>query len=182
MNSVNLLVQNYVSSVRTESLTNLMLFVSSIFNFSTLFFIVIILISILIYIFKSHRDHLKLFLVSTLTTPFIVYLLKYWFNVSRPTNPVIDAFGQSFPSYHTTEATVLFVILMYIFDDYFKSFGRIVFNSLCTLFVFTVAFSRIYLGVHWFSDVFVGVLLGAFISYMSIKIFKYVRNVQVLRL
>jgi len=39
-----------------------------------------------------------------------------------------------------------------------------------------VAFSRVYLGVHYLSDVFVGGLLGSFIAYISFLFYRKVKN------
>jgi undecaprenyl-diphosphatase len=102
----------------------------------------------------------------------ITYFLKIFFDVSRPSMAVISVLGQSFPSYHAVAATIFFLMLIYIFDDYLKSAIRFVFNFACIFMIFAVSFSRIYLGVHWFSDVFAGVILGGFIVYFSIKIFR----------
>lgn len=60
---------------------------------------------------------------------------------------------QSFPSGHTTVAFAFSTILAEYFDSIFS---RIFFYGMASL----TGFSRIYNNQHWFSDVFVGAILG----------------------
>ncbi len=104
----------------------------------------------------------------------MVLILKNLFDIARPLDGFITVLGNSFPSYHATSATIFFVMLIYVFDTYFKSFGKIIFNAVCISGILIVAFSRVYLGVHWLSDILFGIILGVLISYISVKIFKSV--------
>jgi len=113
--------------------------------------------------------------LSMLIQAIIVYLLKISFDINRPIGAVMNSFGKSFPSYHASAVTVFFVILMYIFDKNLKKYSRILFNTFCIIIIILVASSRLYLGVHWLSDVLAGVVLGIFISYISVLIFKKIK-------
>ena len=171
MHSIDIFVQNYFSLARTSTLTELMYLLSILFDVSFYFVAVAFFTAILIYLVRSFRYSI-LFISTLVSGGILVYFLKMFFNVSRPTEAVLSAFGQSFPSYHATIATIFFSLLMYIFDDYFSSVSRIAFNTFCIALLFLVAISRVYLGVHWVSDVLVGVLLGAVISYLAVKFSK----------
>lgn len=171
MNSLDIFVQQYFLQIRIGSLTEYMYLMTSLFDVSVQSVLICICIVTLIYIIKGRKFAL-LFGGAMFSQAVIIYLLKNFFDVSRPTGAVMDAFGKSFPSYHATAVTVFFVMLMYIFDNYFKNFGRVVFNTFCIIMVILVASSRLYLGVHWLSDVLAGVILGGIISYFAVLFFK----------
>lgn len=171
MNHIDNIVQNYFSLNRTAGLTEFMYIVSYFFDVTLYSMGLFFCVALLIHLFRGKKY--SIFFVSTiLISSFLVYLLKMFFNIPRPLDGVVSAFGQSFPSYHATISTVFFIILMYVFDGYFKPFYRFIFNSFCFAVIFTVSFSRIYLGVHWLSDVLFGIVFGSFICYLSVLFFK----------
>lgn len=169
MHSIDLVVQNYLSSARTPAITSLMYMVSKFFDLSFYSVAVVILVGLLVYMFRGRR-YAFLFILSLTAGVILAYFAKSFFNVGRPIDEVMSVFGQSFPSYHATIATVFFGMLMYTFDTYFKRFWRVIFNSLCVFIILLVSFSRLYLGVHWLSDVLGGIILGICVCLMAAKI------------
>ena len=177
MNALDIFVQNYFSSIRSSGLIKANYLISSVFDFSSYFLFLSGFVALLIYLVRGWK-YMILFLSTICAGGVLVYFLKIFFNISRPADPVAMYFGQSFPSYHATMATVFFVLLMYIFDRYFKTLGKILFNTFCVTSILLVVISRVYLGAHWVSDVLSGVIFGVVFTYFSITIFmKYVTNV-----
>jgi undecaprenyl-diphosphatase len=69
--------------------------------------------------------------------------------------------GNSFPSGHVTSAVVLFGLLAFFAWQTWKSARiKVVSGSLVAVLVSFVGFTRIYLNVHWLTDVLAGYLLG----------------------
>jgi undecaprenyl-diphosphatase len=67
----------------------------------------------------------------------------------------------SFPSGHAVRATVVFGLLAYLlFRSYRAVWARVLTVSVYLLAVLLVAMSRVYLGVHYVTDVWGGMLLG----------------------
>ncbi len=171
MISLDTIVQSYLALMRTSPFTEFFYLITILFDFSTHFFIVCIATAFLIYLFRNLKYSI-LFLTTTFLGASAVYILKMFFDVSRPMDGVMEAFGKSFPSGHATVATVFFVMLMFTFDDYFVGIKRHIFNFFCISSIFLIAISRVYLGVHWVSDVLGGVGLGLIVSYICAKVFQ----------
>ena len=81
----------------------------------------------------------------------------------------------------TMEVVVIFFVklvafygfLIYLFNKYVKNkILKVILNVLFVLSIVFVAFSRLYLGVHYFSDVIMGILLGILSLLMYINYVK----------
>ncbi len=177
MNSIDLLINDYFSLSKTPVLVKFMSVVTSFFDASFHFILIVVGVSLIIYLVRGLK-YAILFFTSLFLGAVIVFFLKNIFNIARPLDGLVYVLGQSFPSYHATSATIFFIMLMYVFDSYLNSFTKTLFNIFCISCAILVSFSRIYLGVHWFSDVFAGVLLGIVVSTLFIFIFKHVIKVH----
>lgn len=100
--------------------------------------------------------------VISLTSTAVLFLLKAVLDRERPLLPVIAAaHGYSFPSGHTFSSVVFFGMLAYttyknVKSNFFKW-------SIITALIFitgTIGFSRVYLKLHFASDVIAGLFLG----------------------
>ena len=89
------------------------------------------------------------------------WLLKDIFHRTRPISPLIsDAGGYSFPSGHslggfTFSGVLIYLLLLTSIPNYLKW----ILSVLLILFAFLIALSRIYLRVHFASDVFGSLLV-----------------------
>lgn len=88
-------------------------------------------------------------------------VLKQLFDRARPLmdDPLLVLKTYAFPSGHTVAATALYGALALIAARYSRKVGPLAFIAAGIL-IALVGASRIYLGVHYVSDVFAGVLVG----------------------
>ena len=109
-------------------------------------------------------------------------VIKYLVHRARPSeyyNAYTET-GYSFPSEHTSLATALAVFLVYlVFRLTKKTSARTIATCLGLILAASVGFSRLYLGVHYLSDVVAGLLLGTLIAGLGIiteRSFEHVRT------
>ena len=98
----------------------------------------------------------------------------------RPTDDLVLVWhrydGMSFPSGHAYSAMVLFGLLYYLAPVIFpwrKYVGRV--RVVFVLMIALIGLSRVYLGVHWPSDVLGGFLVGAIVLSMLIHLHRWLR-------
>ena len=107
----------------------------------------------------SHHKYLKAFLLVFFTQGvyLLVDLMKNFVCRERPS---LHA-GYSFPSGHTTTSMCFYGIIIYLIMHYVRNqFWRIFLSVFFGLIIFMVALSRMWLNVHFLTDVLAGLFLG----------------------
>lgn len=122
--------------------------------------IITILLVTFLYFKKHYRE--ALFLAITMTTCGLAMpLLKNIFSRERPNfYRLIEISGYSFPSGHTTSATTMYLTLAIILLSIMKKLNKYFVFSIAILGIVIIGSSRIYLGVHYPTDVMAGICLG----------------------
>jgi membrane-associated phospholipid phosphatase len=78
-----------------------------------------------------------------------------------PADHLVVVTDPSFPSGHTSGITALVIVVAFhTFGLVTSRTGRVALTVTCGIIILAVAWSRIYLGVHYFSDVAAGFCLG----------------------
>lgn len=104
-----------------------------------------------------------------------MFLLKDIFHRARPANPLIDPLrSYSFPSGHASSGFILYGLIAYlILQGNLPKWLKYTLAALLILLSLLIGFSRIYLHVHYASDVLAGFCLGFAWLALSISILKY---------
>jgi undecaprenyl-diphosphatase len=103
-----------------------------------------------------------------------IYTLKELVQRARPLNEVVSETGFAFPSGHATIAVIFFGLLIYLaFKE--KSKMKTVISLISAFMIVLISFTRLYLNVHWFTDVLAGLALGTFILTGSIILRERIR-------
>jgi undecaprenyl-diphosphatase len=134
--------------------------------------IISLIISIILWLRSSKKDAI-FFSTIMLLNGAVIELLKIIINKARPINELVNETNQAFPSGHTTTAVVFFGLLTYlIFKRTKSSITRITTVIASITLILLISFSRLYLNVHWFTDILGGLALGLFILTCSILLRK----------
>jgi len=152
----------HISGMQTEVWTKVLIFVTDL-NGVAAATILFMGISMLFWYKKRYRD-LRFFLLSFVGSTLLFNLFKFMLQRARPEAKLFDLATYSFPSGHTTMATVLALSLYFIFR---KRVGKdpiagVLLLLTAVLWPVLIAFTRVYLNVHWTSDVLAGFGLGLF--------------------
>jgi undecaprenyl-diphosphatase len=91
-----------------------------------------------------------------------MFALKHLFNRPRPEIPLLyEAKGLSFPSGHALMSVTFYGLLIYIvFKTYRDKDWKWIVISLLLLLILIIGFTRIYLRVHYTTDVIAGYCIG----------------------
>ncbi|MBU0961111.1 MAG: LssY C-terminal domain-containing protein [Proteobacteria bacterium] len=142
-------------------------FLTTVFSWITLLgksqvILVFIFISIaLLWLWQKKNYIFPLFLAVSGSEAF-TYLGKVAFHRPRPELSVYAEHSFSFPSGHATIAVAFYGFVCYLLMRFSQSWQRKVNLFFATiLLILSIGFSRIYLGVHYISDVWSGFLVGA---------------------
>ena len=160
-NSLDILVFNKLRFITSPAMTKFMLVITFFgsFNFLLPAYIAVIIFDLYI---KDKKLFLYIILIGVTSTG-LMFLIKFLVKRLRPADPLLHAVnGFSFPSGHSFCSFTFFGILIYIVwkDTKMKKSLKWIVTCILFLFAFTIALSRVYLHVHYASDVLAGFCLS----------------------
>lgn len=167
----DLIVASYVDSIRNNFLNSFFKVITKTGNVIPMLIITFIVAVIFIRIKKEKQ---ALFIsINTLGLWIFNGLLKQIFKRPRPSgSKIIAASGYSFPSGHAMIFMGFSILICYYILLYVKQKRTAIFLSILILaYSILVGLSRVYLGVHYFSDVLAGWFAGILWSSGSIAIY-----------
>lgn len=157
----------YINMLINKDLTSIIRIITNIGSvvFSI---IIIIIISILLYKYNKKED-LKYFLIIMIIGNITSFTLKLIIARNRP--DILRLMVEntySFPSGHTFITTLLYGSILVLLNKYYKK--SYVLWTIYGILVMLIMFTRIYLGVHYFSDTLGGFFLGIIFLFIFYKL------------
>lgn len=148
-----------VQGLETEWLTVVMEFFTYIGATRFILILTIVAFLFLFYVLK-HRIEIFVLLSVVFCTPILNRLLKLYFHRARPDfNRLIEIGGYSFPSGHAMNAFSFYSILAFLLWRHVPTrVGRIAVIIASSVMILGIGISRVYLGVHYPSDILGGFL------------------------
>lgn len=149
-------VIDFIKNIHNDSIIS---FFKILTNFGDFYIPCVILVCILIFV----KNKLVFLLQGSgyLFAGILTYISKLIVARPRPIEALIKLpKSYSFPSGHTLTSFVFYMILLYLLTYKKSTKTKFIFVVIGTILSLLVAFSRVYLGVHYFSDVVGGVILA----------------------
>ena len=108
-------------------------------------------------------------------TGFTNLILKHTVRRSRPTGiRLVEADGYSFPSGHSSISTAIGIVLIYFIIKRIKNKKiAYILSGFIFIYLILVGVSRVYVGVHYPTDVFGGWFIAILWSYISITAYNF---------
>jgi undecaprenyl-diphosphatase len=170
---LDVFVNNFFFIHSQEWIRDFMLIFTNIFSPTLITGVSVVLIA---YLIHKKNYYYSLISIFSLGGGYVfTFIIKNIVTRIRPENAFISVSGYSFPSGHAVAATIFFTLLIYFFIVKIKSMIiREILVVICVISMLLTAFSRVYLGVHWLSDVLAGIGFGLFWVTSIILLVKYV--------
>ncbi|WP_100397892.1 phosphatase PAP2 family protein [Bacillus sp. FJAT-44742] len=149
-------VQSWITPLLTDSF-NAITYLGSV----QALIILVIITSLMLFIFKKTWEGI-LYIFTVAAGGGLNWLLKWIIHRERPDiNPLVVESGYSFPSGHSMMAIIAYGMLAYYFVLFLQSKATKSITVIAfTILIFLIGLSRIYLGVHYPSDVIAGYAVG----------------------
>ena len=131
---------------------------------------------------QSRRSEATILAIAAAGAALLNYLLKELFARARPVlwERIVDVGHYSFPSGHAMLSLVVYGIIAYLLLNHFPRWQLLII-SLTWLLITGIGLSRLYLGVHWPTDVAAGYAAGSvwlIACIFSLEIHRYYRSLQ----
>lgn len=157
------LIYGIISKCINPTMTKIVKVVTSLANPITVVIFALI-ISLYLGIVKKDRKTAIIFCINLVIAALFNYLLKNIFVRTRPEMiNIITETGYSFPSGHSSIAVAFYGYLIYLINSMNKKKKvNYIVSMFLTMLILLIGLSRVYLGVHYASDV-----VGGFTSTLS---------------
>lgn len=171
-----ILFDNQMLEYIHNNINPLLLRIMKIVSFiGSAYFIIPLMAIVLVYNYiRKKAFESKILLMSTAGSWILNFLLKQVFQRTRPLQYfLVEQGGYSYPSGHTMVATSFYFAIAYIITRNIKD-RRI--KAICfiiaTVAILVMGSSRLYLGVHWPTDIIGGFLMGYILFQISVTLIK----------
>ena len=154
---------------------------TAIFSILTLlgnwqFILPVFFIILCILYFKNKKQFIIPFAFTVISAEAITFIGKLLIHRERPLGSAITELDFSFPSGHSTIAVAFYGFLTYILLISFKNKKQqlaVLFGALFVILI--IGFSRLYLGVHYASDILAGYLVGSLALIAGVNLSEWFR-------
>ena len=165
-------VLNFFTATRVDWLIFVMLVITYLGN--TVMVLVLTFISAASFYIHKHIARIVPLLVSVGGSSVTVFILKNIVDRARPIGGLYTETSSSFPSYHAAAAIALYGFFLYTIWKHDKHTLKKPFMIFLFVIIVLIGLSRLYLGVHYLSDVLAGYAVGLVWLVVSAKLHRLI--------
>lgn len=172
-------IMSFIRSFEHPIILNIMKALSVAGNTWPVVMISLVLLIIMYWLYRK-RDEVILFVIVSLGSVGLNLLLKHTFKRERPSfDPVIIETGFSYPSGHSMAVFTMYGMITFLFWRHIHhSIGRTCLLFISAVMIIAMGLSRIYLGVHYPSDVLGAYLVSGVWLFITIWVYQYRKDRQ----
>ncbi|KPB03970.1 hypothetical protein AAV98_14505 [Bacillus sp. CHD6a] len=154
-------IMEYFQSIESGTLTSIL---RTITETGSIWWITAVSVLTVLFLWLKKRDvhGVVFFILAIVGGGIFIFVLKYFFQRERPTfAPEYDGNGYSFPSGHALGSFILYGFIIYLIGREKRFFKmRMFVIGLLSVLVISIGISRVYLQVHYPSDILAGYAVG----------------------
>lgn len=168
---LDLAVQQFFISIRTDALNVLISALTHCSDTTT----IVALCAVLV-ILPTRKNYGFPVTLAALGGLAIYKPMKHFFLRARPDviYHLVEQGGYSFPSGHTTTSIIVYGLLLYLIRKHCKNeLLKNILSVICIVFVCFIGLSRLYVGVHWATDVMCGACIAIGVLSLAITILEW---------
>lgn len=171
-------IANFLVGFRTDTLINVFSWITLLGKSQVISSLIAVSVVIL-WLWRRYYYILPLF-IAVVGSSIFTYSGKLFFQRPRPEMAVYVENSFSFPSGHASIAVAFYGLLSYLLICVAQSWRTKVSLFLAgILIILAIGFSRIYLGVHYLSDVFGGYVVGVIWLIIAISFSKWLKHTSI---
>jgi undecaprenyl-diphosphatase len=160
------MISNFVINNQHAILNSICTFIGLIFE-PIYLAILLLLLAIILWTRKFRKEAIYFIFISS-SSIVLGFFFKHFVIRTRPVIQFVQETGFSFPSGHALMSVILFGSLFYFSLKLKHKILKKILVTSCLLGILIFGLSRVYLNVHWFSDVIGGYFLGIAILFIGI--------------
>jgi undecaprenyl-diphosphatase len=157
---------------RSDDATSILLFVTHLID-PAVFISLALLVIYILWVYRAKREIL-FFSFALVIGEIMSFITKHFVGRQRPEDgySLIIEDGYSFPSGHATLSMIFFGLIAFgLFIFLKRRWSKLLVLFTTFIAVFLIGISRLYLGVHWSSDVLAGWNIGAVVVLMAAALY-----------
>lgn len=171
---IDLAIQNLALSLRSEALNLVMTTITHTADTKTIVAFCAILV-----VLPTRKKYGIPVTLAALGGLSIYKPMKHLFLRQRPDVALhlVEQGGYSFPSGHSVTSVVVYGLLLYLIQKHCKNpVAKSILSVICLVLALTVGPSRVYVGVHWPTDVMAGWVIGLAVVLLSIFVLEWLEK------